>query len=231
MISPTIHVRPRVALRVERGRFVIKTVDCREELEDALRLCDHLVIIDSKTGAIAGTYRLTSTTYSENFYASKRFELGGLLALPGVKIELGRACVDSRYRGGATLPLLWRGIVEYAREAGASYLFGSASLRNTVPALLRALCDRLGRDGYFDSIPGVNVKAGCRGPLPAAEGSVPAFPDEVLTRLIPPLFQSYLRAGARLCAEPAFDPYLDSIDFLTLLKLDGMTSRFARRFS
>ncbi len=249
-------VEPRVRLSVERAGFLIKTVDCWTELEAALRLrhevfhreqngrsmpsgldvddidfvCDHLVIIDGRTRAIAGTYRLTSTLFSHNFYASKRFELARFLSLPGEKLELGRACVDARYRSGATLHLLWRGIIEYAREAGARYLFGSASLRNLPPPVIRALYDRLLDDGCFVETYGVTTKVGCHAPLGVPEKETTRLSDEAMKRLVPPLFHSYLRAGARLCGEPALDPYMDSIDFLTILDLQGMTRRFARRY-
>src|SRR5262249_33483894 len=48
--------------------------------------------------------------------------------------------------------------------------------------------------------------------------------------ILPPLFQSYLRAGAKVCAEPAIDTFLGSVDFLTVLKIEAMTTRFERKY-
>jgi putative hemolysin len=248
-------IPPRVRLRSERAGFLVKTVDRPEELDAALRLrhdifhreqngrtlasgvdiddidevCDHLIIRDAATGHVAGTYRLTSTSFARNFYASKRFELGRFLAMPGEKVELGRACVSMGYRNGAVLQLLWRGITEYAAALGARYLFGSASIRDVAPRTARALSEALRTGGYFSEAYGVATRPEHRA---WRDEDLPGTPmaSDTARRMLPPLFQSYLRAGARIAAEPARDTYLNSFDFLTILDMQTMASRFVRRF-
>ena len=46
----------------------------------------------------------------------------------------------------------------------------------------------------------------------------------------PPLLQGYLRLGAWVCGEPAWDPDFDSADFLVLLPIERMVPRYAQRF-
>jgi putative hemolysin len=60
------------------------------------------------------------------------------------------------------------------------------------------------------------------------------FPHERMPRAatfdIPPLIKGYLRLGAKVCGEPAWDPDFNTADFLIWVSLDGMSRRYARHF-
>jgi putative hemolysin len=47
---------------------------------------------------------------------------------------------------------------------------------------------------------------------------------------VPPLVKGYLRAGALICGEPAWDPDFNTADFLVLLPMQGMNDRYAKHF-
>jgi putative hemolysin len=47
---------------------------------------------------------------------------------------------------------------------------------------------------------------------------------------VPPLLRGYLRLGAWVCGPPAHDPDFGVADFLVLLSLDRMDSRYVRHF-
>jgi len=47
---------------------------------------------------------------------------------------------------------------------------------------------------------------------------------------IPPLLRGYLRSGAWVCGEPAWDPDFHSADFFLLLPLSKLDSRYARHY-
>jgi putative hemolysin len=47
---------------------------------------------------------------------------------------------------------------------------------------------------------------------------------------MPPLLKGYLRVGARICGEPAWDPDFNTADFLVWLSLDNLHPRYARHF-
>ena len=47
---------------------------------------------------------------------------------------------------------------------------------------------------------------------------------------IPPLVKGYLRAGAWICGEPAWDPEFDCADFFMLLPIARIEARYARHF-
>jgi putative hemolysin len=190
------------------------------DVDDVDGECDHLGVFDSQ-GLLRASYRLTATSFSSSFYAARRFELDAFLALPGTKVELGRACVAPGKRNGVALHLLWRGIAAYGQAAGARYLFGSASVRTTDMSRARAIWDSLRDGGHVADRYGVRVRPDAR----ALNGCRPGLAGE-----LPPLFRTYLKMGASIAGEPARDPYLGSVDFLAVLDVAAMSARFRRRY-
>src|SRR5262249_819196 len=93
--------------------------------------CDHLIVKDTISGEVVGTYRLLRGSQGERqmgFYSENEFELRDLKGLRGEMLELGRSCIAVTHRSFATLNLLWSAIANYAVERNLSYLFGCASL-------------------------------------------------------------------------------------------------------
>ena len=60
------------------------------------------------------------------------------MSFPGRVLELGRSCVDVRYRGRAVMQLLWRGIAAYIFANEVDLMFGCASLNGTDPDAIAA---------------------------------------------------------------------------------------------
>lgn len=62
-----------------------------------------------------------------------------------------------------------------------------------------------------------------------------AFPHEPIDRPpeadLPPLIRGYLRAGALVCGEPAWDPEFSTADFLMLIAVDNVSGRYARHLA
>ncbi|MFM6923738.1 MAG: hypothetical protein ACKOXZ_13835, partial [Polynucleobacter victoriensis] len=46
----------------------------------------------------------------------------------------------------------------------------------------------------------------------------------------PALIKGYLRLGAKICGNPAWDPDFNTADFLTMLRLDDIHPRYAKHF-
>ena len=46
----------------------------------------------------------------------------------------------------------------------------------------------------------------------------------------PPLIKGYLRLGAYICGEPAWDPDFNTADMLIMLPLSRLDKRYATRF-
>ena len=256
--------KPKIEIESERGPFILKTVSTPDELIEALRLryqvfhremhgtdstkargidvdsfdfvCDHLVIKDKKSNRVVGTYRLNCSLFSNQWYSANEFSLRRILEVPGVKLELGRACIEKEYRKGPVIALLWRGIAEYMNATGAELLFGCASI-NTQSARQAALLYHLfSREGRFNS------ETLCP---PTMKYSMPHLPlwiqalDREFTELeiaeaeelIPPLCRAYLKAGASLGGEPAWDEEFQCIDFLTILPRENLNRALWRKYN
>lgn len=245
--------QPKVRLFIVKEPYLIKTVESSWELEEALRLryrvfhhewlgksgpesidvdaydfqADHLIIINRKTGRIVGTYRLISSSYSKAFYSSQEFNLTSLLSRPGVKLELGRACIEPAFRNGLTLVLLWKGIHAYISEINASYCFGCSSIQTTDPLKIIGLVRYFQKAGYLTSRYAFPVQPAYRIPFfQVSEPVIPETPSDV-----PALLDRYLRAGARVSAEPALDCVFRCVDFMTVLETAQLQSNLHRRLT
>lgn len=191
--------------------------------------CDHLGLFHEPSGQLVGTYRLVSSQLHSRFYTQGRFDLSDFFRLPGTKLELGRACVHRDHRTGPALGLLWKGISRYASAIEARWLFGSASVRLTDPDAIARLYAWLERAGVSTNAFALEVVPGRR---------IPQFAERVRRARgessdgieLPPLFASYLKAGARIAGEPAYDAYLFCADFFAVLDASEMSARYRRRF-
>lgn len=100
--------------------------------------CDHLLVIDNKLSEddkVIGTYRLLrrSVAVKNNIelYTQSEYDLSKLKNFSGEILEVGRSCVAPKYRTGATILLLWRGIVNYCINNDVALLVGCASFDGT----------------------------------------------------------------------------------------------------
>ena len=185
--------------------------------------CDHLVVRDDDTLRVVGTYRILPPHRAREagrLYCDGEFDLSRLDHLRPALIEIGRSCVHRDYRSGAAILLLWAGLAQYMKSNGYRHLIGcaSASLADggMQAAAVRDAVQPYLTDGEYRVFPR----------LP--------FPHERLTRAaqceLPPLIKGYLRLGARVCGEPAWDPDFNTADFLIWLSLDQLNPRYSRHF-
>jgi putative hemolysin len=185
--------------------------------------CDHLIVRDADTLRVVGTYRLLLPRRAAEFgrlYADGEFDLGRLAHIRSSTIEVGRSCVHRDYRNSKAILLLWAGLAAYMRRGGCSHMIGCASVSLADGGLQAArLRDEL-QPFYTDA----ELRVFARLP----------FPHRQLERapqvLMPPLIKGYLRLGARICGEPAWDPDFNTADFLVWLALDNLETRYARHF-
>ena len=122
-------------------RYLVFNCELGEGLDSSVRtgldrdqfdfICDHLMVHDSATEKLAGTYRMQSGYrakgnlgyYGEEFFGFHPFE-----GIRAQVLELGRACVHEEYRNSTALHMLWKGIARYAVSCGARYLLGCSSI-------------------------------------------------------------------------------------------------------
>ena len=184
--------------------------------------CEHLVVRDSGSGEVVGNYRILSPENAQKigYYSENEFDLTRLQHLRPHLVEIGRSCVHPDYRNGATIALLWSGLASYMTEGGHDYLMGCASISmadggHAAASLYNRLSENLGPQEY-------RVFPRCPLPLAALRKDSPAE--------TPPLIKAYLRAGAWVCGEPAWDPDFNTADLPILMPMGRVSSRYARHY-
>ena len=185
--------------------------------------CEHLIVRDCATGEVIGTYRLLTPARAVrlgSFIASAEFDLTPLESLRAGLAELGRACIHPDYRGGAAIMLLWSGIAAFIRAQGVRHLFGCASIGM--------------EDGGANAL-AVYASVSSHYLAPVQYRVTPYTPLARITSdcaraHIPALLKGYLRLGAWVCGEPAWDPQFNTADLLVLLSLERLEARYARHF-
>lgn len=252
--------KQKIRVHIEKGNFIIKTVEDARDLESILRLrfkvfyqelleksaliqadidqfdfiCDHLVIFDKEKERYVGTYRLNLSSFSRTFYSSQEFDIRSILRLPDTKLELGRACVDKEYRTGIIIALLWRGLAEYVRLSGARYLFGCSSVKTTdmheISLLFLYLMRYHKAPDEFIVVPRKNFR------IPSLSEYIERlkYTAEDISNaksMLPPLLSFYLKAGAFVCGEPAFDKVFKCIDFFTILDMRNLSDTLEKKYS
>jgi putative hemolysin len=191
-----------------------------DEFDD---FCDHLIVRDDDSLRVVGTYRILPPHRARalgRLYSDGEFDLARLDHLRPGLLEIGRSCVHRDYRSGATILLLWAGLAHYMKSNGHRHLVGCASVSLADGGRQAA---RL-RDALQSHLSDAEYRVFPRLP----------FPHERIERAttceVPPLIKGYLRLGARVCGEPAWDPDFNSADFLIWLSLDQLNARYARHF-
>lgn len=193
---------------------------------------DHLVITSNVTGEICGTYRLLCSETLKGvdhpgFYSETEFNLDRFLKSPGIKIELGRACVKEDHRNGRVIDLLWKGIAAFVKHYQADYLFGCSSMEVISKPELYSLYKNLKEKDYYSDEFQINPLKKFHY-IDSTIGE--SYEHNVEAGTFAPLIRSYILAGARLYGTPAHDKDFDCLDFMTILKLDQVSSSFKRRY-
>ena len=188
-------------------------------------VCDHLVILESSSGAVVGTYRMqTGAMAARNlgFYSAREFDLSVYEHLRGEIVELGRACVHRDHRSIIVISLLWKELVRYAMSHQGRYMIGCSSLTSQDPALGKSMYLRFEREKHL-------VEEALR-TYPMPDFALPEV--EPLPESPPPpkLLRAYLGVGAKICAPPAIDREFKTIDFLTMIDCRNGSAIATERF-
>jgi putative hemolysin len=186
--------------------------------------CEHLLVRDNANGKVVGTYRLLSPPQAKSiggYYSETEFDMVRLNNLRDRMVEVGRSCVHAAYRDGATISFLWSGIANFMQQHGHEYLIGCASISMADGGHCAAsIFRRLGKNYMAPSE--YRVFPRYRLPLEALNANLDAP--------IPPLIKGYLRLGAYICGEPAWDPDFNTADLFILLPMSRLNARYARHF-
>ncbi|MEW5889845.1 MAG: GNAT family N-acyltransferase [Pseudomonadota bacterium] len=234
--KPRLHVRlahsEDEVLEAQRLRFRVFAEEMGARLATPIpgvdrdiydAFCEHLIVRDEQSGRIVGTYRILSPEAARKvggYYSENEFDLVRLQHMRAHMVEVGRSCIDPDYRTGAAIALLWSGLTRYMLEHDYRYLIGCASIgMGDGGHAAVGIFSRLQRH-----LAPLEYRVFPRCPLPLER----IAPSE--NPAVPPLIKGYLRAGAYVCGEPAWDPDFNTADLLLLLPLSRVDARYARHF-
>ena len=186
--------------------------------------CDHLIVRDQTSGRVIGTYRILSPEAAVRvggYYSENEFCLTRLQHLRASMVEIGRSCVHQDYRSGGVIAMLWSGLADYMLKSGHDYLIGCASIS-------------MNDGGHNAANLYRELETKHLAPIEYRVFPLHGLPVERLANgqkiHVPPLLKGYLRAGAWICGEPAWDPDFNSADLLVMLPIARLKQRYARHF-
>jgi putative hemolysin len=187
--------------------------------------CEHLIVRDPVVDRVVGTYRILPPAAARRiggYYAEEEFDLTRLNHLREQTVEIGRSCVHMNYRSGATIALLWAGILRYAHHHGYQYIIGCASVSMADGGQHAvSIYHRL----QATSLCPIEYRA-----FPRCELPLDAYRHSTAAVRLPPLIKGYLKVGAYVCSAPAWDPDFNTADLLMMLPTARMSTRYASHF-
>ncbi len=186
--------------------------------------CDHLLVRDGLTNQVVGTYRILGPDMANQaggYYSAGEFDLSRLQHLFDRTVEVGRACVHQDYRHSSTITLLWAGLAKYMQINRYEFMIGCGSVGMADGGHMAASLYNKLQASYL-SPPEYRVFPNCPLPMDALQKD--------LDVACPALIKGYLRMGAYICGEPAWDPDFNTADMLVMLPLSRLDKRYAAHF-
>lgn len=192
------------------------------------RFCEHLIVRTVGTvdqpSEVVGTYRVLTPASAKlvgGLYTDNEFDLVRLQRLRPRLAELGRSCIDARFRTGGVILLLWSQLVQFMQANGLDRMVGCASVPMRDGGHVAAsLWEKLRHTHLAPIESWVNPRL----PLPV---------DDLQRDLDvepPALIRGYLQCGARVLGAPAWDPDFGTADLPMMLNLQDLPKAYRRRF-
>ncbi len=213
----------------ERARRLRRDIDLFDDVADHLLVIDHAVSAGAR--GVVGTYRLVQNEGAERvgrFYTSSEYDISRITGFPGRLLELGRSCVDTKYRGRAAMQLLWRGIAAYVFLHRIDVMFGCASLPGIDPERLRDELTFL----YHNHLapPALRPRAVPERYVEMRRCDPGALDHRRVQLQLPPLIKGYLRLGGFIGDGAVVDTQFNTTDVAVVVKTDLITDKYYRHY-
>lgn len=158
------------------------------------------------------------------YYTSREYDISMLTGFKGEILELGRSCVDPRFRSRATISLLWQGIAAYVHDNDVQLLFGCASLPGPDPTVHSEALSYL---HHHHQAP-LELR-----PRALASRHVDMnmlAPYEINTRQalngLPPLIKGYLRLGGWVGDGAVIDKQFNTTDVCVIVNMERVAKKY-----
>lgn len=188
--------------------------------------CEHVLVRaggdDGEPGPVVGTYRVLTPAAAKRaggFYSDTEFDLTRLRSMRSRIAEIGRSCVHADHRSGGAIIALWGAMAEFMTRNGLDTVIGCASVSMRDGGHFAA---SLWRQIAATHLAPIDCQVRPRLPLPIAHLR------QDLQVEAPALIRGYLRCGAKLLGEPAWDPDFNTADLPLLVRMADLPARFRR---
>lgn len=234
---------------LEKGRYRVRVAAGQEDLRaaQALRglcfgtrgldqdhldqICQQVLIDDTASGDLVGCFRLLLLTEGEamgHSYSAQFYDVSGLDALAGAKLELGRFCIAPHHRDPDIMRLAWGAVTQIVDDQNVGFLFGCSSFAGIDP------------QPYLEAISLLRHRYLAPAELrPAARAALAhGFSDLLLQRedvqkpdlkkaqsQLPPLLRGYLAMGGWVGDQLVIDHELGTCHVFTGLRVADVPSR------
>jgi putative hemolysin len=226
-IREAFKLRYRVFVEEEKADLANVSMVEKDAYDD---YCDHLIVVRTDTQEVVGTYRLLNgmkALKGNGFYSETEFDLSQFRPRMPETVELGRSCVLKEFRDGRAISLLWAGIGQYILLHEIKYLIGCASLSKDAGVNVNEIYtylknNHLSNEVYVEPKPAHKIRG-------LSETELTADP-RLIFRSLPPLVKGYLRLGAFIAGEPAYDPVFNTFDLFMVLDRQNVVKRYQQNY-
>ena len=195
--------------------------------------CEHLLVRDSASGTVIGTYRVLTPAQAKRIggtYTDEEFDLTRLRDIRSQMVEVGRSCVHPDYRKGVVILSLWRALTLFMRSNDLHIMIGCG----TIP-LRRTSLHNEPFGGHIAASVWAKVESTCLAPIerrviPRTPLPLDRFPVDS-TIEAPALINAYLRMGAKVMGPPAWDADFNAADLPLIFDLNELPVRYKRFLS
>lgn len=192
--------------------------------------CQHVLIEQTATGALAGCFRLLPLAAGAaigNSYSAQFYDLTALARIKRPMAEIGRFCLHPAHSDPDILRVAWGVLASYVDAHAVAMLFGCASFPGTDAgpyddafALLR---DRhLAPAAWHPGIKAAEIHA-----YASAPGQKPD--PKRASAMMPPLLRTYLMMGGRVSDHAVVDREMNTLHVFTGLEIAAIPPARAAR--
>lgn len=200
-----------------------------ESFTDEDRYCDNLIVVDTDTDQVVGSYRFITKDIVKNidgYYSEWGFNIDCIKNLPYNILELGKAAVHHDYRNGVIFKLMLKGAFKYVNEHDIHLLFGIITMPEMTDEDLRNVFSYL----YHNRPAVAPLQPHALEPCIQMD-SIPYDKVDILKakRQIPTAVKAYLALGCTF-AQTACprNKLLHHPDMLIMLDCDKLNSHYAK---
>ncbi|MBM3545693.1 MAG: GNAT family N-acetyltransferase [Alphaproteobacteria bacterium] len=224
-------LRYRIFYDEMSARPTAEMLSAGRDFDDFDLVCDHLLVIDLKSGEVVGTYRLirrSAAMRHGRFYSADEYDIAPLLSHPGEILELGRSCVAEGYSTRLAMQLLWRGIAAYVFRHEIGLMFGCASLPGTDVGAVKLPLSYLHH--HHLAPPELRPRAVAERHVEMALMTKDEIDVHRALAEMPPLIKGYLRLGGFVGDGAVIDHQFNTTDVCIIVKTDLVTAKYYRHY-